>query len=69
MGLLKALGDFLFGKDPQIFDENGKVRHKFPEEKWKNWNKRFEKTEYDWRQHSAQTKSGRTASSNSTDKH
>lgn len=52
MGILKALGDFLFGKDPDIFDENGKVRHKFTDDKWKDWNKRFNANpEYDWRKH------------------
>jgi len=29
MGILKSVGDFLFGKDPDIFDENGNVLHKF----------------------------------------
>ena len=43
--------DFLFGKSPDIFDENGAVVHNFPEEKWKAWRDRFEKREYDWRQH------------------
>jgi hypothetical protein len=54
MGLLKALGGFLFGKDPDIFDEEGRVRHKFTDEKWKMWNDRLNgNPEYDWRQHVA----------------
>ncbi|HVK62707.1 MAG TPA: hypothetical protein VM432_14205 [Bdellovibrionales bacterium] len=54
MGIFKALGDFLFGKDPDIFDEQGRVRHKFPEEKWKKWNDRLKANpEYDWREHGA----------------
>ena len=54
MGLFKALGDFLFGKDPDIFDESGKVRHKFTDAKWKEWNDRLKANpEYDWKQHSA----------------
>lgn len=52
MGLIL---DFLFGKDAKIFDENGRVRHQFPDKKWKDWNDRFRANEaYDWRRHSAQ---------------
>jgi hypothetical protein len=54
MGILKAIGDFLFGKDPKIFDERGRVRHSFPAEKWKQWNDRFRANpEYDWHKHGA----------------
>lgn len=53
MGILKSIGDFLFGKAPQIFDERGRVRHQFPEEKWQKWNERFKAPTYDWRKHSA----------------
>lgn len=54
MGLMKAVGEFLFGKDPDIFDENGNVRHKFNDEKWLKWNNRFKSNpDYDWRLHSA----------------
>lgn len=49
MGIL----DFLFGKDPQIFDEKGKVRHKFPEKKWQEWQNRFKTSDYNWKEHSA----------------
>lgn len=54
MGILKSVGNFLFGKDPDIFDENGRVRHKFPETKWEKWNDRLAKNAtYDWRKHGA----------------
>jgi hypothetical protein len=53
MGILKTIGDFIFGKDPQIFDERGRVRHQFPEEKWTKWNDRYKAPSFDWRQHSA----------------
>ena len=54
MGILKALGGFLFGKDPEIFDEQGRVRHKFPDEKWQKWNDRLKANpDYDWRKHGA----------------
>ncbi len=53
MGFLGPLGDFLFGKDPQVFDENGRVRHQFPEKKWNDWKNRFQDARYDWHQHSA----------------
>ena len=58
MGILKTLGDFLFGKDPDIFDENGKVAHKFPKKKWDAWQNKF-KTDphYNWRNHTG-TKAG-----------
>lgn len=48
---MKAILNFLFGKSPDIFDENGQVRHKFPEEKWKSWNDRFKNSQYDWKKH------------------
>ena len=51
MGLL----DFLFGKDPDIFDDKGNVRHKLPDSKWDAWKKRFRTTEYDWRAHTGRT--------------
>ena len=55
MGILKSLGGFLFGKNPDIFDENGQVRHLFPDEKWKRWNDRLKANpDYDWHRHSAQ---------------
>jgi hypothetical protein len=54
MGLLKAIGDILFGKSPDIFDENGRVRHKFSEKKWQQWDDRLKASpDYDWRQHVA----------------
>jgi hypothetical protein len=54
MGILKAIGDFLFGKDPQIFDERGRVRHQFPATKWQLWDNRYKSSSYDWRKHKAQ---------------
>ena len=51
MGIMKQVLDVLFGKDPQIFDENGKVRHKVPEKKWQDWDSRFKSSAYDWHGH------------------
>ena len=52
MSLLKSLTDFLFGKEPDIFDDQGRVIHKLPKKKWDNWNEKFVKSEeYDWRKH------------------
>jgi hypothetical protein len=52
MGLLKALSDFLLGKDADIFDKKGRVVHKFSEEKWKKWDERLSgNPEYDWHNH------------------
>ena len=53
---MKAVLDFLFGKDPQIFDEKGLVRHKFTDKKWQDWQNRFKDADYNWREHSAKTK-------------
>jgi hypothetical protein len=53
--------DFLFGKDANVFDENGRVRHQFPDKKWSDWNNRFQKnSDYDWRNHSAQEAASKT---------
>ena len=49
--MLNKILDFLFGKSPDIFDADGNIVHKFPPEKWKAWNDRFKKNEYDWRTH------------------
>lgn len=52
MGIFKAVGDFLFGKDPDIFDKQGNVSHKHPEEKWVRWDQRIRQNpDYDWRDH------------------
>lgn len=52
MGVLKAIGDFMFGKDPDIFDEKGNVMHKLPKRKWDNWQNRMKTSpEYNWRNH------------------
>ena len=54
MSILKAVGNFLFGKDPDIFDNQGHVVHKFSDEKWRQWDNRLKANpEYDWHQHSA----------------
>lgn len=52
MGILKVVGNFLFGKDPDIFDEKGRVMHKFPKKKWDAWNNRIKlDPHYNWRHH------------------
>lgn len=52
MGILSAIGNFLFGKDPDIFDENGNVMHKLPKKKWDAWQNRLKtSSEYNWRNH------------------
>ncbi len=52
MGVLQSIGNFLFGKDPDIFDENGNVLHKLPKKKWDNWANRMKTgPEYNWRNH------------------
>ncbi len=52
MGILKSIGEFLFGRDPDIFDNNGQVSHKLPKRKWDDWQNRYIKSdEYNWRTH------------------
>lgn len=44
--------DFLFGKDPDIFDEKGNVSHKLPKKKWDAWyNRTKTDPQYNWRNH------------------
>lgn len=50
---MKGLLGFLFGRDAEIFDEKGEVRHQFPNQKWDAWKHRFSQNpEYDWHHHS-----------------
>jgi len=60
MGILKSVGNFLFGKNPDIFDEQGRVVHKYPKKKWDNWQNKF-KTDaaFNWRNHTG-TLAGRS---------
>lgn len=52
MGILKPVLDFLFGKDPDIFDENGRIMHRFPKKKWEAWQNRLKNDpQYNWRNH------------------
>jgi hypothetical protein len=51
-GVLAVVLDFLFGKDPDIFDENGKVLHRHPKKKWDAWQNRYRtEAQYNWRHH------------------
>lgn len=45
--------DFLFGKKPDIFDEQGRVSHKLPKKTWSEWHNRTKmEPGYNWRNHS-----------------
>lgn len=69
MGFLKVVGNFLFGKDPDIFDERGRVRHKFPDDKWTKWNNRLKANpDYDWRKHGAKERALKDKSSSDPQK-
>jgi hypothetical protein len=60
MSILKSIGDFLFGKDPDIFDEKGRVAHKLPKKKWDDWHNRTKTDpEYNWRNHTGILGSGK----------
>lgn len=50
--LLKTVGDFLFGRDPDIFNEAGDVVHKHPKKKWDAWINRMKTDPHmNWRNH------------------
>lgn len=52
MSVLKKVTNFLFGKEPDIFDDQGRVLHKLPKKKWDDWQNRIVKGEdYNWRSH------------------
>jgi hypothetical protein len=52
MKIFEKVMGFLFGKDPDIFDEQGRVSHKFPKKKWDAWyNRTKANPEYNWRNH------------------
>jgi len=56
--MFKPVLDFLFGKDPDIFDDNGNVLHKLPKKRWEAWQNRLKMNPtYNWRHHTG-TQSG-----------
>jgi hypothetical protein len=67
MSLLKTVSNFLFGKDPDIFDDKGRVLHKLPKKKWDDWNNRIIKgSDYNWREHTGYQAGGQSAGEHST---
>ncbi len=66
MSLLKSVSNFLFGKDPDIFDDKGRVLHKLSKKKWDDWNNRIVKGhEYNWREHQGLSAGAENKSDNS----
>jgi hypothetical protein len=58
MSFLKKLGEFLVGKDPEIFDDKGQIQHKLPKKKWDAWHQRTKlDPSHNWRNHSGITNS------------
>ncbi len=56
MSVGQKILDFLFGKDPDIFDEQGNVQHKLSKKKWDAWHQRTKvDPQYNWRNHSGVT--------------
>lgn len=50
--MLTKILNFLFGKDPEIFDNKGRISHKLPKKKWDDWMNRYiQGDEYNWREH------------------
>jgi hypothetical protein len=51
--MLKAILGFLFGKQANIFNKEGRVVHNLGQNKWTQWNHRLsENPNYNWRKHS-----------------
>ena len=58
MNPLKRVTDFLFGKPPQIFNNDNQIHHDFPKSKWEAWQARYTQSgEYNWRNHNGQKRS------------
>lgn len=69
MSFLKSVSDFLLGKDPDIFDDKGRVLHKLSKKKWDDWNNRIVKgSEYNWREHQGVAAGASKADSSSSTK-
>jgi hypothetical protein len=61
MKILKSIGNFLFGKDADIFDINGNVIHKLPQKKWDAWHNQTKlNPKNNWRNHTGVTGSQST---------
>jgi len=58
MSFLKSVGQFLFGRPADIFNEDGQVSHKLPKKVWDSWQNRTKlDRQYNWRNHTG-TKAG-----------
>lgn len=56
MNIVKKVLGVVFGRDPDIFDENGRVMHKHPKKKWEAWFNRTKlDAQYNWRNHTGVT--------------
>ncbi len=50
--MIKPLLNFLFGRKPEIFDNQGQVQHNLPKEKWESWQARYmQGDQYNWKNH------------------
>lgn len=62
--ILAKIGDFLFGKNPEIFDDHGNVVHRHSKKKWEAWqNKMKTDPQYNWRNHTGTRAGSATDSS------
>ena len=66
MKLVKAILQFVGGKNPDIFAEDGTVRHNLPKERWEAWENRYTSSpEYNWKNHTGTKAGGRSRKSRS----
>jgi len=67
MGILKSIAEFLIGKPADIFDKQGRVLHKFSDEKWRKWDERLKANpDYDWHKHIAVERAEKNSESSNT---
>lgn len=56
---MKSIFNFLFGKNPDIFTPEGKVRHKLPKDRWEAWKNRYSaSSNYNWKNHTGMKAGG-----------
>ena len=47
----KRLLEFLFGRSPDVFDKEGEIDLRLPDQVWTNWARRYWQNEFNWRRH------------------
>ncbi|MBK8202759.1 MAG: hypothetical protein IPK68_10720 [Bdellovibrionales bacterium] len=62
--------NFLFGKENNIFDSQGRVLQRLPRQRWDAWQQRYlSDSAYNWKNHSGMKARERRSSSSTTSAH